>query len=69
MRQGATLAHGLGLEVAAGHGLTRENVVDLVQIPEIVELNIGHAMVADALLFSMAGAVVAMRDAIVRGRA
>ncbi len=69
LRQGATLAHGLGLEVAAGHGLTRENVVDLVQIPEIVELNIGHAMVADALLFSMAGAVVAMRDAIVRGRA
>ena len=41
-------ARALGLEVAAGHGLTQENVPALVAIPEIVELNIGHAVVSDA---------------------
>ncbi len=63
----AHLGHGLGLEVAAGHGLTLANVPELVRNREIVELNIGHAMVADAIFLSMAGAVRAMREAIQRG--
>ncbi|MEO6576603.1 MAG: pyridoxine 5'-phosphate synthase [Polyangiaceae bacterium] len=58
----------LGLEVAAGHGLTRENVVDLVRIPEIVELNIGHAVISDALFLSLRQAVTSMREAILKGR-
>lgn len=58
----------LGLEIAAGHGLTRENVVDLVRIPEIVELNIGHAVISDALFLSLRQAVTSMREAIARGR-
>lgn len=53
-----------GLEVAAGHGLTRANVGPVARIPEVVELNIGHAIVADAVFMSLAGAVVAMRDAV-----
>ena len=58
----------LGLEVAAGHGLTRANVVALVAIEPIVELNIGHAIIADALMMSMSGAVRAMSEAIAKGR-
>jgi pyridoxine 5-phosphate synthase len=69
LASGAERARGLGLEVAAGHGLTQANVPALVGIPEIVELNIGHALVADAILIGMAQAVRAFRDAIGRGRA
>ena len=54
-RGAAAQAHGLGLEVAAGHGLTQDNVPALVAIPEIVELNIGHAVVADAVFVGHAG--------------
>jgi len=59
----------LGLEVAAGHGLTTRNVPALVRIPEIVELNIGHAVVADAVFSGLAGAVRAMLAAVDKGRA
>ena len=38
----ATLAHSLGLEVHAGHGLTYETVTPIAELPEVVELNIGH---------------------------
>ena len=62
--KGARLAHELGLEVAAGHGLTLANVPALVELPEIVELNIGHALIADALFLSLDGAVRAMLQAI-----
>ena len=64
---GATRARGLGLEVAAGHGLTQDNVPALMAIPEIVELNIGHALVGDAVFVGMAAAVREYRAAIVRG--
>jgi len=67
LSEGARLGHSLGMEVAAGHGLTRDNVVTLVAIPEIVELNIGHAMIADAIFMSMAGSVRAMAGAIAKG--
>jgi pyridoxine 5-phosphate synthase len=65
---GADLAHGLGLEVAAGHGLTQANVPALVELPPIVELNIGHAVVCDAVFLGIEGAVRAFRAAIDRGR-
>jgi pyridoxine 5-phosphate synthase len=58
----------LGLEIAAGHGLTTRNVGPLVQIQELIELNIGHAVVADAVFLSLSGAVKAMLGAIARGR-
>lgn len=56
----------LGLEVAAGHGLTTKNVPALVAIPEIVELNIGHAVISDAVFLGLGGAVRAMLAAIDR---
>jgi pyridoxine 5-phosphate synthase len=64
---GATRARGFGLEVAAGHGLTQDNVPALMGIPEIVELNIGHALVGDAVFVGMAAAVREYRAAIGRG--
>ncbi len=63
----AVAAHARGLEVAAGHGLTRANVVGIASIPELEELNIGHAIVSDAVIMGMARAVRGMRNAIRRG--
>lgn len=59
----------LGLEVAAGHGLTTENVAPICHLPHMAELNIGHAVIADAILLGMAGAVSAMQSAIQRAKA
>lgn len=67
LRRGADLAGQLGLEVAAGHGLTRHNVVAIAAIPAVAELNIGHAVVSDALFLGLSGAVRAFRDAVKRG--
>jgi pyridoxine 5-phosphate synthase len=68
LAQGATRARTLGLEVAAGHGLTQANLPRLLVIPEIVELNIGHALVSDAIFAGMRGAVRAYIDAIARAQ-
>jgi pyridoxine 5-phosphate synthase len=65
----AASGRSLGLEIAAGHGLTTRNVVALVAIPELVELNIGHAVIADAVFLGLPGAVRAMAGAIAKGRA
>ena len=69
LAEGAARAHALGLRVAAGHGLTVANVGPVAAIGAVVELNIGHAIVADAVIGGMAGAVRSMRRAIARGRA
>jgi pyridoxine 5-phosphate synthase len=58
-----------GLEVHAGHGLNLENVGGIAGIPEIVELNIGHAIVARALSIGMPQAVAEMKRAMLEGRA
>jgi pyridoxine 5-phosphate synthase len=54
----------LGLEVAAGHGLNYGNVGPVAAIPEIEELNIGHAIVARAVLVGMERAVREMVELI-----
>jgi pyridoxine 5-phosphate synthase len=64
----AKQGHALGLEIAAGHGLTTRNVTALMLIGEIVELNIGHAIVADSIFMSLPGAVKAMLAAMAKGR-
>ena len=69
LQAAATRGRELGLEIAAGHGLTTSNVGALVAIPEIVELNIGHAVIADAVFAGLPGAVRALLAAIDRGRA
>jgi pyridoxine 5-phosphate synthase len=57
-----------GLHVAAGHGLEYGNVGPVAAIPEVTELNIGHAIVARAVLVGMERAVREMREAIDRAR-
>jgi pyridoxine 5-phosphate synthase len=64
----ARLGRELGLEIAAGHGLTTKNVPELMAIAEIVELNIGHAVVADAVFSGLPSAVRAMSAAMSKGR-
>ncbi|MCZ7678906.1 MAG: pyridoxine 5'-phosphate synthase [Sandaracinaceae bacterium] len=56
------------MTVAAGHGLTSENLVALVErVPEVVELNIGHALVSDAVFVGLEGAVARYLAAIAQG--
>jgi pyridoxine 5-phosphate synthase len=64
---GAKLARAMGLEVAAGHGLTQANVPALVEIADIAELNIGHAVVSDAVFVGLKGAVAGYLGAIEAG--
>jgi pyridoxine 5-phosphate synthase len=66
---GARRAHGLGLAVAAGHGLTQELVPDLVAAGPIEELNIGHAVVADALFIGLAATVARYTKMVSQGLA
>ena len=57
IRAAASYAHSAGLQVNAGHGLNYYNVEAICRIPEIVELNIGHAIIAQALFSGLAQAV------------
>ena len=68
IRVAAERAHALGLAVHAGHGLHYHNVAPIAAIPEIVELNIGHAIVAQALFDGFAGAVAKMKALMVAAR-
>ena len=64
LREGAELALRLGLNVAAGHGLTYRNVGAVAQIKEITEFNIGHNIIARAIFVGLENAVREMREAI-----
>jgi pyridoxine 5-phosphate synthase len=57
---GAELAHSLGLQVNAGHGLNLENLPTLFAVPHLVELNIGHSLVSRAVFVGMKAAVKEM---------
>ena len=59
--EGAALAHSLGLEVHAGHGLTFETVGPIAAIPQLKELNIGHFLVAESVFTGLGGAIREMR--------
>ncbi|RFP91175.1 pyridoxine 5'-phosphate synthase [Rhodobacteraceae bacterium 63075] len=69
LREGAALAHSLGLEVHAGHGLTFETVQPIAAIPEVRELNIGHFLMAEALFIGMESAIIEMRRLMDEARA
>jgi pyridoxine 5-phosphate synthase len=66
---GAALAQRLGLEVHAGHGLDYATAETIAALPQIVELNIGHAMIGEAIFSGLGTVVGAMRQAMQRGRA
>jgi pyridoxine 5-phosphate synthase len=69
IRHGAQLAHRLGLEVHAGHGLDFKTAEAIAALPEVVELNIGHFLIGEAVFSGLAEAVKTMRAAMDRGRA
>lgn len=54
-------AHGLGLQVNAGHGLHYHNVTKIAAIPNIIELNIGHAIIAQSVFTGLETAVREMK--------
>lgn len=57
----ATFARGLGLEVHVGHGLTYETVAPVAALPEVVELNIGHFIIGEAIFLGLDPAIREMR--------
>jgi len=57
----ARLAHAAGLEVHAGHGLTFNTVRAVARIPEVVELNIGHFLIGEAIFGGLHSAIRRMR--------
>ncbi len=60
--KGAELAHSLGLNVNAGHGIDYENISGILQIPHLKELNIGHSIIARAVIVGINTAVCEMCD-------
>ncbi|HEY7929105.1 MAG TPA: pyridoxine 5'-phosphate synthase [Steroidobacteraceae bacterium] len=69
LRSAARLAASRGLTVHAGHGLSYHNVAPVAAIPQIVELNIGHAIIARALFDGLAAAVRDMKALMLAARA
>jgi pyridoxine 5-phosphate synthase len=69
LRRAAEHGRKIGLEIHAGHGLTLENVRPVAAIPEVMELNIGHSLVSEAIFVGLDRAVRDMRAAMDEGRA
>ena len=61
LTDGARRAHAAGLEVHAGHGLTYNTVRAIARIPEIMELNIGHFLIGEAIFGGLSPAIARMR--------
>jgi pyridoxine 5-phosphate synthase len=61
LREIAAYGHSLGLEVHAGHGLTYETVQPLAAFPEVMELNIGHFIIGEAIFRGLDPAIREMR--------
>lgn len=68
LRAAATLAAKLGLECHAGHGLTFANVQPIAALPEVVELNIGHYLIGEALLIGLPTAIAEMKRLMIEAR-
>ena len=67
--QGARQAEALGLECHAGHGLTFDNVPPVAGIPNVVELNIGHFLIGEAIFSGLDSAIKRMRAVMDKARA
>ncbi|PKP79442.1 MAG: pyridoxine 5'-phosphate synthase [Alphaproteobacteria bacterium HGW-Alphaproteobacteria-2] len=65
----AAHAHALGLEVHAGHGLSYETVAPVAAIPQLVELNIGHFLIGEAIFRGLQAAIAEMRARMDAARA
>jgi pyridoxine 5-phosphate synthase len=68
IKKAAQYADSIGLKVNAGHGLHYHNVQAICRIPEIVELNIGHAIIAQALFSGLAKSVMDLKQIMLKSR-
>ena len=62
LREMSAFAHSLGLEVHAGHGLTYDTVQPVAAFPEVMELNIGHFLIGEAIFLGLDPAIRRMRE-------
>ncbi|MCU9838629.1 MULTISPECIES: pyridoxine 5'-phosphate synthase [Ruegeria] len=69
LREMSAFAHSLGLEVHAGHGLTYDTVQPVAAFPEVVELNIGHFLIGEAIFRGLTPAIAEMRRLMDEARA
>ena len=69
MREMSAFAHSLGLEVHAGHGLTYDTVKPVAAFPEVMELNIGHFLIGEAIFRGLPDAMAEMRKLMDEARA
>jgi pyridoxine 5-phosphate synthase len=69
LRAAAAQAQGLGLEVHAGHGIDYETVEPVAMIPQVVELNIGHFLIGEAIFVGLTDAISRMRALMDEARA
>jgi pyridoxine 5-phosphate synthase len=68
LRAMSAYAHRLGLEVHAGHGLTYDTAGPVARFPEVMELNIGHFLIGEAIFSGLDSAVRRMREVMDRAR-
>ena len=68
IRHAAWLGADLGLKIHAGHGLNYENIFPLLEMPEILEFNIGHSLVSRAMFVGLSKAVLEMKKIISSSR-
>ncbi|MCA1768370.1 MAG: pyridoxine 5'-phosphate synthase [Idiomarina sp.] len=68
LMEASDYAHSIGLQVNAGHGLHYHNTLEVAEIPQIVELNIGHSIIARAVLVGLDTAVRDMRNILDKAR-
>jgi pyridoxine 5-phosphate synthase len=61
LREAARIGAAMGLEIHAGHGIAFDTVGQIAAIPEIVELNIGHFLVGEAVFIGLGEAIREMR--------
>jgi pyridoxine 5-phosphate synthase len=68
LQKAATYAAELGLECHAGHGLSFDTVKAIAAIPEIVELNIGHFLISEALFIGLKESILHMKHLMQEAR-
>lgn len=66
--EASKFAQSLGLVVHGGHGLNYDNVLPIAQIPEMAELNIGHSIIARAIIVGIEQAVREMKDLLSKAK-
>jgi len=69
LRDMSTFAYELGLEVHVGHGLTYDTVSPVAAFPEVMELNIGHFLIGEAIFLGLEAAILEMRRLMDEARA